>query len=59
VTKRQNFGLMLLPIPILLFLLSYTGLYANDVAFYGALTLIALLQIAMIVIRFRYDRHET
>jgi hypothetical protein len=58
VTKRQKFALLLLPFPVGLFLLSFTGWAANDYVFYGALALIFVVQIAMLVIRIRYDRHE-
>jgi len=49
---------MLLPFPILLFGLSFTGLYASDYAFYGGLALLVALKIAMIVSRHLDDSHE-
>jgi len=58
VTKRQKYALLLLPVPVLLFLLSYTGWAANDYVFYGALGLLFAGKIALLAIRLRYDRHE-
>jgi len=58
VTRHRKFALMLLPFPILLFGLSFTGLYASDYAFYGGLALLVALKIAMIVSRHLDDSHE-
>jgi hypothetical protein len=59
VTKRQKFALILLPFPILLGLLSFTGWSANDYVFYGAVALAVALLVAIIAIRLRYDHNET
>lgn len=53
--SRQKFGLAVLPVAIVIYMVGWMGWATNDLVFYGVIGLFIAIKIAMIAFKLRHE----